>query len=262
MLFLKKLDGRRIEYVRDLLYELVVRDTKLRYKRSYLGLAWSLINPLLQLLVFKLVFTMILPLKIPDYTTFLFTGILVWTWFSSSLLAATGTIVDNAPMIQHPGFPVAILPVVTASANMVNFLLALPILLVFLISGGHTLNLAILALPLVIAIQFLFTVSLSFLVAACHVPFRDTQYLLSIFLTLGLYLTPVFYDSKSVPVAQQLIYRLNPMVPVLEGYRTILMYGHIPDSNPLILVGLASIGLLILSYRLFVHASYHFAEQI
>ena len=96
----------------DLLYELVARDLKLRYKRSVLGVAWSLLNPLMQLLVFAFVFGTVLPLGIPDYVIFLFTGILAWNWFHSSLLTATSTIVDNRDLVKRPGFPAAILPAV------------------------------------------------------------------------------------------------------------------------------------------------------
>jgi lipopolysaccharide transport system permease protein len=144
-------------YIRDLLYELVLRDLKLRYKRSNLGLVWSLLNPLLQLLVFSLVFTFIVPIQMPHYTIFLFIGILVWTWFAAALYAATTCIVENPSMIRHPGFPVSILPVITVTSNLIHFLLADPILAAFLIAGGFRFTAAMLALPFVMAIQFLLT---------------------------------------------------------------------------------------------------------
>src|SRR6516164_4511461 len=127
----KPLTGRRLIYIRDLVYELVLRDLKLRYKRSTLGLVWSLLNPLLQLLVFSLVFTYIVPIQMPHYTIFLFIGILVWTWFAAALYAATTCIVENPSMIRHPGFPVSILPVITVTSNLIHFLLAGPILAAF-----------------------------------------------------------------------------------------------------------------------------------
>src|SRR6266487_6216185 len=145
---------RRVVYARDLLRELVARDMKLRYKRSVLGIVWSMLNPLLQLLVFYFVFGLLLPLNIPHYPSFLFTGVLVWSWFQSSLLCATGAIVDNRELIKRPGFPIAILPTVTVTSHLIHFLLAIPALLIcVLLDVGH-ITIAVIALPIVIVLQF------------------------------------------------------------------------------------------------------------
>lgn len=252
----------RLIYLRDLLRELVVRDMKLRYKRSALGIAWSLLNPLAQLLVLSVIFRLVLPLNIPNYTSFLFTGLLVWGWFQTSLFTATGAIVDNRDLIRRPGFPAAILPVVTVASHLVHFLLALPVLLLFLLFNGIPLTKAIIALPLVIALQFLLTLSLAYFVATLHVTFRDTQYLLGISLLLTFYLSPVFYDVSAIPARYQLFYHLNPMVDLLGAYRAILIRGELPNRLPLLPLSLVAVGLLWLSYRIFVRASYRFAEEL
>lgn len=253
---------RRWVYLRDLLRELIGRDIKLRYKRSLLGIAWSLINPLAQLLVFSLIFSVVLPLNIPNYTTFLFTGLLTWNWFQTSLYAATGAIVDNRELIRRPGFPVTILPIVTVSTNFIHFLLALPILLVFLLISGIPLRTTVLALPAIFAVQFLFTLSLSYFVATLHVTFRDTQYLLGIVLLLGFYLSPVFYDVSAIPQGYQALYRLNPMVMLIDAYRRIILRGQLPEALDLLVLSLVSAGLLWLGYRIFIHASAQFAEEL
>src|SRR6188768_4207585 len=126
-----QLSNQRLIYIRDLLVTLVGRDMKLRYKRSILGIAWSLLTPLAQLAVFYVTFDVLLPLNVPNYLSFLFTGVLVWNWFQVSLYQATSTIVDNRELIKKPGFPTAILPVVTVASYLVHFLFALPILFVF-----------------------------------------------------------------------------------------------------------------------------------
>ena len=186
----------RLAYVRDLLYELVVRDVKLRYKRSVLGIGWSLLNPLAQLLVFYFIFDLLLPLKIPNYTPFLFTGVLVWSWFQSSLQAATGSVVDNRELVKRPGFPATVLPPVTVTAHLIHFLLALPILLLFIMHGNSQFTSAILILPLLIALQLGLILGLGYLVATLHVTFRDTQYLVGVLLQLLFFLTPVFYRRQ------------------------------------------------------------------
>ena len=124
--------NERLIYLHDLLFMLVARDMRLRYKRSWLGFGWTLLNPLAQLLVFYFIFNAVLPLNVPHYSSFLFTGILVWNWFQSTLLLATGAIVDHRELIRQPGFPAAILPIATVISNLIHFLLALPILFVFL----------------------------------------------------------------------------------------------------------------------------------
>ena len=252
----------RLIYLIDLLRELIGRDMKLRYKRSLLGIAWSLVNPLAQLLVFSLVFSLVLPLNIPNYPSFLFTGLLAWNWFQTSLHAATGAIVDNRELIRRPGFSAMILPVVTVATNFIHFLLALPILLIFLWINGIPLKTTGLVLPAIFAVQFLFTLSLAYIVATLHVTFRDTQYLLGIVLLLGFYLSPVFYDASAIPERFQMVYRLNPMVVLIDAYRQILLQGRLPAAPELLALSLFSAGLLWASYRTFVSASARFAEEL
>lgn len=251
-----------VRYLVDLLRELVVRDMKLRYKRSVLGLAWSLLNPLAQLLVFSFIFQAVLPLHIPNYTLFLFAGLLAWTWFQSSVTAATGAIVDNRELIRRPCFPVAVLPVVIIITNLLHFLLALPILLVFLILEGIPVTVALSALPAVILLQFTLTLAISYWLATLHVSFRDTQYLVGILLMLGFYLTPIFYSVDTLPIQYRAIYHLNPFVHIIGAYRTILINGQWPAWLPLVALSGLSLLLLWFSYRIFMSTSYSFVEEL
>ncbi|HZD11295.1 MAG TPA: ABC transporter permease [Candidatus Binatia bacterium] len=255
-------NSRRLLYLRDLLRELVAREMKLRYKESLLGVAWSLLNPLLQLLIFNFVFRYVLPLNIPNYTAFLFVGLLVWNWFQSSIVAAATAIVDGRSLIKRPGFPIPILPVVTVTTNLVHFMLALPILALFLLLTGIKLQATVVILPAVIIIQFLFTLSLAYFVATFHVWFRDTQHLVSVFMLFLFYLSPIFYDAGAIPGRYQIIYRLNPILQLLEAYRAILIQGALPHWAPLVTLTLISAILLVLGYRLFMRTSYFFVEEL
>jgi lipopolysaccharide transport system permease protein len=255
--------GHRLIYRRDLLRELVGRDMKLRYKRSVLGIAWTLLNPLMQLLVFLFVFNVVLPLNIPHYSSFLFTGILVWNWFQGSLNQATGAIVDNRELLRRPGFSMAILPIVTVTSHLLHFLLALPVLLLFLMLDGRQLTNAIFALPVVMALQFILILGLAYLVATFHVTFRDTQYLLNVLLNLFFYLTPVFYEASTIPARYQPLYRLNPMVVLIDAYRAILAHGLLPDHRVALLVlGLGATGVLAYGSVTFIRASARFVEEL
>ena len=253
---------RRLIHVRDLLRELVARDMKLRYKRSALGIVWSLLNPLMQLLIFYFVFAVLLPLNIPHYVSFLFTGVLAWNWFHSSLLFATSAIVDSRDLVRRPGFPTAILPTVTVTSHLVHFLIALPILLICLILDVGQITGALAALPLVIALQFILTLSLAYLVATSHVRFRDTQYLLSVLLQLLFFVTPIFYDMASIPERYRSLLTLNPMVHLLDAYRAILIHGEWPDLASLGSLAGGSVLLLVIGYRIFTRASHHFVEEL
>ena len=249
-------------YMYDLLRELVVRDMKLRYNRSVLGIAWSLLNPLFQMLVFVFLSRRVLSLDIPNYPSFVYTGLLAWSWFQSALLLTTGAITGNRELVRRPGFPTAILPVVTVVTNLIHFLLALPVLLLFLVLGGGRLTSAILTLPLVILLQFLLILGLGYLVATVHVTFRDTQHLLGISLSLLFYLTPVFYDANAVPARYQTLYRLNPMFHLITAYRTILIQGNLPNLRALLALGVLTVALLWLGHTVFTRASYRFVEEL
>jgi lipopolysaccharide transport system permease protein len=253
---------RRIIYLRDLLREFVGRDIKLRYRRSVLGIAWSLLNPLAQLLVYSVVFQAFLPLGIPNYPAFLFAGLLAWNWFRTSVHGASGAIVDNRELVLRPGFPVGILPAVVVTSCLVHFVLGLPVLLAVLIASGHWPSTAIFGLPLVLVIQFALSLGLAYLAATCHVFFRDTQHLLDLLLLLGFYLTPVFYHRGSIPPEYQLLYTLNPMAHLVDAYRHVLVLGEMPDPGELLVVGLVSVSLLALGYAVFRNASGRFVDEL
>jgi homopolymeric O-antigen transport system permease protein len=249
-------------YVRDLLYELVGRDIKLRYKRSVLGILWSLLNPLAHLIVLVFVFQRVMPLNIPNYSLFAFTGVLAWGWFSAALSAATISIVGNRELIRQPGFPAPILPVVPVLLNLVHFAIAMALLLVVLLLGGGGLTGAVMVLPLVVALQFMVTLSLGYFTATLQVRFHDTSHVLGVVLLLGFFLTPVFYRARAVPEAYQPIYNLNPMAQLITAYRDILIGGQWPDARALLALGAGTAVLLWLGHRTFTRASLDFAEEV
>jgi len=235
---------------------------KLRYKRSVLGVGWSLLNPLAQLLVFRFIFDKVLLSSVPNFTSFLFTGVLVWNWFQMSLVFATTTIVDNRELIKRPGFPLAILPAVTITSYLIHFLLALPILLAVLMNGGIAISTTIVLLPVIIAIQFALTLGLAYFAATLHVAFRDTQYLLGVVLQLLFFLSPVFYDVSAIPQRLQFLYHINPMVTLIDAYRAVLIRGQFPHDTTLISLGLMTAVLLASGYFVFMRASRHFVDEL
>ncbi len=249
-------------HLRDVLCVLVSRDFKLRYKRSVMGIAWSLLVPLAQLWVFYVVFHTILPLNIPNFTSFLFIGILPWNWFQTALLMSSGALVDNRDLVKQVGFPVAILPVVAVLSQAIHFLLSLPILAAFLWFDGFRPSLALISFPLVVLVQFVLTLSLSYVFATIQVKFRDIQHLLGIVLFLMFYVTPIFYDSSAIPADIQPLYRANPLVYLIDAYRAILMRGQFPASPALLVVLGSSALILMVGYAIFMRARNRFVEEL
>ncbi|MBD2256339.1 ABC transporter permease [Pseudanabaena sp. FACHB-2040] len=254
--------GQRFDYFQDLLYTLISREMQLLYKRSALGIAWTLLNPLLQLAVFVFVFQLILPIDMPHYTSFVFTGLLVWTWFQNSLFQATGVIIDSAALIRQPGFPITVLPVVITATGLVHFVLALPVLIVFLMLDGVHLTPYVMFLPVLQLLQMVFTVGLAYLLAALNVSFRDVQHTLGVVLQLLFYVTPIFYNISNVPSRYKILYELNPLVHIVTGYRAILLDGASPNWHSLLLLGLFTAVTLPFGYKIFKRQSFRFVEEL
>ena len=252
----------RLIYLYDLLRSLVDRDLKLMYKRSALGIAWTLINPLLQLAVFVFVFQVVIPVQIPQYSSYVFIGLLVWTWFQTALYQATGVILGSRSLIRQPRFPVAILPTVIVTTGLLHFLLALPVLVVFLLVDGIKLTPMVLYLPILQILQFAFTVSLSYFLAALNVTFRDTQHTLGVVLQLLFYLTPIFYDLKNIPQKYWYFYGMNPLVHIITAYRQIFLWGVSPDWLALAIIAVFTAMLLPIGYLVFKRQSARFVEEI
>ena len=249
------------DYLRDVLWVLVARDFKIRYKHSLLGIGWSLMVPITQYVVLFLVFNILVPLNIPHFTTFLFTGFLPWTWFQTSLLASTTVVVENSEMVRTAGFPVALLPVISVIAQSIHFLLALPVLAVFLVNDGYHTSLPLLALPIVVAIELVLTLGLAYILASLQVKFRDVQYLVGIVLFLAFYLTPVFWSEDRISEPWRSAMGWNPMAVIINAYRAILMKGEWPALIPMLSVAAGSFAMLVIGYKAFSVAQDRFVEE-
>lgn len=253
---------RRWIHVRDILRELIARDIKLRYRGSYFGMAWTLLNPIAELTVLWFIFGNVLPLRIPNYAAFLFTGLLVYTWFQTSLFNATVAVVSNRDLIRRPDVPLDILPVISVASTLFHFLLSLPVLFGLMLWTGVPLTSALVALPALIGIQFVLTLALSYPLAAIHVWMRDTQYFLKVGLQLLFFLTPVFYETRTIPEQYRRLFALNPMATVVDGYRDVLVRGVLPPLGEWSFLAAASVALLLLGLWGFRSASRYFADEV
>lgn len=235
----------------DLICHLVRRDFSLRYKRSVLGMLWSLMQPLAQLLVLVFLFEKVVPLNIDAYPVFVFCALLPWTWFSACLSSAGSLFVGNRDMVRRPNFIPANLVIINTLSNLITFLLALPILFAMLVLYDKTLTLYLLYLPLLMLLQGVFVTGLGMILATLNVFYRDVQYVIGVALMLLFYLTPVFYQSQTVTEGYRTLYTLNPIAVLIESYRAIFFYGTAPEWSALLFVGIASVVVCGLGYLVY-----------
>ncbi|HEY3884092.1 MAG TPA: ABC transporter permease [Vicinamibacterales bacterium] len=252
---------------RGLIQSLVARDLKARYRGSVLGFLWSFMNPLLLLLVYTFVFTYALPQKIKGadpYPLFLFCGLLPWTWFSTSLMEAAGSLISGGNLIKKVLFPAEVLPIVTVTANMVHFILALPILGVFLIIYRAPLTVPeLLCFPLVVLVQYIFTLACALILAALTVHFRDIKDILANILTLWYFATPIIYPYQYAPEMVKRYLNLNPFAHLAISYQEIFFFpGPFGHWKWLAALGVASIGLCLFAYFIFDRLRDSFAEEV
>ncbi|MEP4079126.1 MAG: ABC transporter permease [Haloferula sp.] len=241
---------------------LVGRDLKVVYKRSFLGLGWALGMPLVQLIVFSFVFRKVLEIEVEHYSVFVFVGVLVWGWFHSSLGDSVGLITSNRVLVGQPGFPLAVLPNVTVLVRLFHFLIALPLLVGMIFWSGLLPNVSWCFVPLLLIVQYLFTVGIAYPLASMNVIHRDTQHVTRVLLQLMMFLTPVFYSLDRVPEELQYWFQFNPMVGILDAWRSVLIKGTTPDLAVLGRLSVVGLVLLFLGRRLFVQQSHQFIEEL
>lgn len=252
---------------RELVRNLVTQELKVRYRNSALGFAWSLLNPLLMMLVFTVVFTVLLdvgPRDVP-YPLFVLSGLLPWLLFTTSVAGSNGSIVGNAGLVTRIAFPREVLPVSVILANTINFLLALGVLAPVLVVLGGNLSVAWVTLPVVLLLQIVTIAGISLMVSALNVYFRDIGVILDVILQMWLFLTPVFYDGSQLSRGGQTgliiaIDLLNPMARIVRMYRAILLQGAAPDMTDLAYGLVVAVGTYYVGHIVFQRLSSSFGD--
>jgi len=259
---------RHVVRYRGLVASLVARELKARYRGSVLGFFWSFVNPLLLLLVYTFVFTIVLPGAHPPelepFALFMFCGILPWTWFSSSLLESSTVLITSGNLIRKVLFPAEVLPIVTVLAGAVHFCLGLPILAAFLLYYRVPVTPTdLLWFPVVVLVQLTLTLGLALLFSALTVHFRDVRDLLSNLLTLWFFGTPIIYALSQVPPQVRQILNLNPMTHLVVSYQEVLFTpGPFTRWLQLLAVGAGSGCVFIVGFFVFDRLRDTLAEEV
>jgi len=259
---------RHVVRYRGLVASLVARELKARYRGSVLGFFWSFVNPLLLLLVYTFVFTVVLPgahpTELEPFALFMFCGILPWTWFSSSLLESSTVLITSGNLIRKVLFPAEVLPIVTVLAGAVHFCLGLPILAGFLFYYRVPVTPTdLLWFPVVVLIQLVLTLGLALLLSALTVHFRDVRDLLSNLLTLWFFGTPIIYALSQVPPQVRQILNLNPMTHLVVSYQEVLFTpGPFTGWFQLLTVGVAAVCVFLGGFFVFDRLRDTLAEEV
>jgi len=213
------------------LQNILSQHLKVKYKRTLLGYVWSLLNPVLQLIVLTLVFSHVVRLEMGNYTQFLFSGLLAWSFFANSLVSASTSLLESENFIKKIYLPKMIFPLSKVLLVGVDFLFSLLALTVIGAVIGFKLHATIALLPLAMLSLLSFTMGLSVFVAVATVFFRDVQYLLGIFLNLMYFLTPVIYPVTALPENYRVYMQLNPVALQIGLFQKLIYYGQFPSAQ-------------------------------
>jgi len=244
---------------RELLANLVIRTLKVRYKGSVLGFFWSLLDPLLMMLVY-LIFIKLMRFSID--LPVLFVGVVAWQFFVMCVNDGVGIITGNTNLVKKVYFPRVILPMAMSIANFINFLLSIGVLLVLLLFFGISINKFIFLFPVVVIFHFLLCFGVALFVSCSNVFFRDTEHLVSVVLMMLFFMSPIIYPVSIVPERLLFLYFLNPMSSIITLYRGIFLDAEIPSVSSLYLSGGMIILIFVVSYMIFSHFQRYFADEL
>ena len=245
---------RELYRSRVLIDSLVRREVKARYRGSVIGFFWTLVNPLMLLLVYWLVFRVFTRgVQVPNYTVFLFVGILPWQWLSSAVTSGSTSIIAGGSVLSRVAIPPQVFPAVTVLSNLVNFVLGLPIAIAAAAAYGIYPGVSLLLLPVAIVIQLSVTYGLALIFGSLAVRFRDVQFLAQTLIMLWFFVTPIVYPLDRIPPQYRALVLANPATPVVLPYQEILYRARVPDPAHLAIA--AGWAILMLAVAVHVFAS-------
>jgi len=250
---------------RELLAALALKEVSVRYKQSLFGVAWAIINPAFTMVIFTLVFSRFLKVDsegIP-YPVFAYAALLPWQYFSTSITGAANSVVANAGLVTKIYFPREVFPLAKVMAGLVDFAIAAAFLGLLMIVYGVAPSPTILLVPVLLVIQIVLTVGIGLILAAVNVFFRDIQHVIALLMQLWMFATPIAYSASAVPERYRTLYMvLNPMAPIIDGYRKVIVARQLPDMAYLsVAAAIAGLAFLV-GYALFKKLEFRFAEVI
>ena len=248
---------------REMLFSTIRKDLSATYRRSVLGTLWIVINPILQLLIYNIVFSEILQVEIDNYIIFLASALIPWIFFSSSVVGGARSVLNSQELVKKIYFPRMIAPISFVTTSFVTMLFSLGAVFLLVFYLGITINFHVIVyLPMIMITEYMFALGIALITSAIMVYFRDMQFILEIITMAWQFLTPVLYSSDFVPQEFLPIWRLNPMTPIIESYRDVIYFKIAPSTQRLsfsLVIGLAG---LSIGYLIFNKLQKNFAEEL
>ena len=233
-------NSRESRRKRDLLWLLTKKEITLKYKRTFLGILWSLLNPILLTIVLFFAFKIFMRIQMENYTFFLLAALFPWNWFSASITMSTGALIGNVNLIKKVIFPRHFLIIATVLAQLVNLLFAMPIIVAFSYYYGKGPGINwLLVVPILIAIQFTVTIGICLMVSVINAYFRDMEYIIGVIITMLFWMTPIIYPLDIVPEAYRIYLILNPLTYLITAWRDIFMSNSTNWSNIIVSFGIS-----------------------
>ncbi len=243
---------------RDLVLALVARELKVRYRRSAIGFLWTMLQPLLMMLVLQVVFSSVFRMELDfgNYPVYALAGLLFWNFFSQSILASMNSLRGNAPLLRKLPIPKEVFPLATVISGVINLCLALVPLFLILIITGHKLTTALFFLPVSILLAGLFTLGAGLLLSPLSVFFSDVVEMIGVALSILMYMTPVIYPMKILEGSKYLpLVRFNPVRSIMEVFRDPIYQGEIPPMTHLAVCGGIAVGVFVIGAFVFRRSS-------
>lgn len=248
---------------RDMIYSLVRRELRGKYKGSVLGFLWTYLNPLCQVVIYSAVFSVVFKVQIEKFYLYLIVGMMPWTFFSTTVQGGANCIRSQAEMVKKIYFPREVIPISFTTSSFVNMLFSFIItfLAIATASWGFYPQ-ALLYLPVVMIIEYFLALGLLLIVSAVTVYFRDLEHIMSVLMMAWIYVTPIMYDVSYIPEELKGVFFMNPMTPIICAYHDILYYKQLPDINYLIQSGGVALIVFIIGFLVFARLDRSFAEEM
>ncbi|MDR1913595.1 MAG: ABC transporter permease [Clostridiales bacterium] len=248
---------------RQMIFSLVHKDLRGRYLGTLLGFLWTFVNPLLQLLVYNLIFSVVFRNGIERFYLFLFIGLVPWMFFSSCVVGGSTSVISASSMVTKIYFPREVLPIAYVTSSFVNMLLCFIVVFLIVFISGISFNIAVwIYLPLVMIIEYVMGLGVAMIVSSLTVYFRDLEHILGILTMAWMYLTPILYTFDTVPEGIRRILSLNPMKPVIEAYQSILYYAKAPELDTMIQAVFFGVVMVFIGFIIFNLLKRKFAEEL
>lgn len=252
----------KVWHYRELLKNLIVKELKVKYRGSFLGFLWSLLNPLMMIIVYSIAFKYILRIQLENYTVFLITGLLPWSFFGTTAMASTEAVIANGNLLKKIHFPREILPLSTVLFSFIQFLLALIVFFPALYLLQAKLGWPLLAYPVVLLLNLVFITGIALLLSTLTVFYRDLKHLTEVTLMALFWITPILYDISMIPERVRWLFKLNPLTAYITSYQKIIYFGGWPSWR-MWLSGLVwAVATLALGYWVFRRNEPRFAEEV